>query len=102
MATSFTTLVNKLTSITGYDRQTCETLLTIEREDGGIDAAETYIQRCVEHRRIHNRAEELWNAGYDPLEALDALFDAYMEGGIPRMEVTFARMRRTVGKQKQG
>ena len=95
MATSFGMLVNKLVSLTGYDRQTCDMILGIEREDGGIDAAAEYVQRCVEHRRVHARAEELWKMGHDPLDALDTLFEAYASGGIPRMEVTF-------GKQKQG
>ena len=95
MAAEFWTLVNKLASLTGYDRRTCSMILGMEREDGGIDAAADYVQRLVEHRRVHARAEELCNAGHDPLEALETLFDAYMSGGIPRMEVTF-------GKQKQG
>ena len=89
----YITLRNKYKAITQFDDYTVDIILGTEMSDGGLDGAIRYVDRMVDFRRMHSLAESLEKLGHDPMDALEELCDAYMAGGVVRMEAIAKEIR---------
>ena len=90
----YLTMRNKFKAITQFDDYSADMILGIEIENGGLEGAIKYVDDMIVFRRMHSLAESLEKLGHDPLDALEALYDAYAVGGVPKMEGDARRMMR--------